>query len=97
MGNDNIDQILKLGRLVGTRNMIEYIKQNRLFERRNNHICTDLIIASQNGDIKEEKPMEFKDLINDQNKHTAVPEAIDLVKKLLVVDFRKRPTAKQAL
>jgi len=53
VGNDGIDQILKLGRLVGTRNMIDYIKQYRLFERKGNHICADLIIASQNGDIRE--------------------------------------------
>ena len=97
MGNDSIDQILKLGRLVGTRNMINYIRQNRLFERKGNHICADLIIASQNGDIREEQPTKLSDLVNESNKHNATSEAISLVSQLLTIDFRQRPTAREAL
>jgi len=33
-GTDNIDQILKITRLVGTREVVKYIKENKLTEKK---------------------------------------------------------------
>ena len=77
--------------------MINYIRQHRLFERKGNHICADLIIASQNGDIREEQPTKLADLATEANKHKATPEALDLLGSLLAVDHRHRPSAQEAL
>jgi hypothetical protein len=48
VGNDPIDQILKMTRLVGTREVVEYIKEYKLTERRSHkkdNICFDILIA----------------------------------------------------
>jgi hypothetical protein len=87
IGNDHIEQILKLGKLVGTREMIDYIQQYKLSERRHNTICSDIIMAFKNGDIKEEKPSTLQEFINPHNQENATSEAIDLILQLLVIDY----------
>ncbi len=55
MGNDPIDQILKLTRLLGAREVVQYIKDYKLTERRGHRkedICFDIIVAFENGDIR---------------------------------------------
>ena len=55
MGNDQIDQILKLTKLMGAKEVVNYIKEHKLSERRshkNDNICFDIIVAYENGDIK---------------------------------------------
>ena len=57
MGNDHIDQILKLTKLLGAREVVNYIKEYKLSERRGHkkdNICFDIIVAFENGDIKGE-------------------------------------------
>lgn len=59
MGNDQIDQILKMTRLLGAREVVEYIKLNKLTERRGHrrdNICFDILVAFENGDIRAEEP-----------------------------------------
>lgn len=48
VGNDPIDQILKLTKLVGAKEIVDYIKEYRLTERRGHrkdNICFDIIVA----------------------------------------------------
>lgn len=99
-GTDNIDQILKITKLVGTREVVKYIKENKLTERRGHrkeNICFDLLIAFENGDIKEEKPSDLSEFINEGNKAKASWEALDLIKKMLTLDYRQRLPAKKCL
>jgi casein kinase II subunit alpha len=73
-GTDNIDQILKITKLVGTREVVKYIKENKLTEKsghKKENICFDLLIAFENGDIKEEKPSDLSEFINEGNKGKA--------------------------
>lgn len=59
VGNDQIDQILKMTRLLGAREVVEYIKLNKLTERRGHrrdNICFDILVAFENGDIRAEEP-----------------------------------------
>jgi hypothetical protein len=52
-GNDPIDQILKLTKLVGAKEIADYIKENKLSDRRKKeNICNDILAAYDNGDIK---------------------------------------------
>lgn len=39
----------------------------------------------------------FESFVDENNKHKAVPQAIDLLKKMLIVDYRKRITVKEAM
>ena len=55
------------------------------------------MIAFENGDIKEEKPSDFKEFINENNEGKVTWEALDLIKKMLVLDFKHRFTAEKCL
>ena len=62
MGNDQIDQILKLTKLLGAKEVVTYIKEYKLSERRSHrkdNICFDIIVAFDNGDIKAEEPSTY--------------------------------------
>ena len=90
MGNDQIDQILKLTKLLGAKEVVNYIKEYKLSERRGHkkdNICFDIIVAFENGDIKTEEPSNYEEFINKNNKDNATKEAMDLLKNLLKLDF----------
>lgn len=70
MGNDQIDQILKLTRLLGAKDVVQYIKEYKLTERRGHkreNICFDIIVAFENGDIKADPPSTFEEFVNKTN------------------------------
>ena len=90
MGNDPIDQILKLTRLMGAREVVQYIRDYRLNERRGlrkDNICFDIIVAFENGDIRAEDPSNYEEFINKGNEANCTWEALDLVKHLLTLDY----------
>ena len=71
MGNDPIDQILKLTRLLGAKEAVQYIKDYKLTERRGHrkeNICFDILVAFENGDIRAEEPSSFDEYVNKGNK-----------------------------
>lgn len=74
MGNDPIDQILKLTKLVGAKEVVDYIKEFKLSERKGHkkdNICFDIIVAFENGDIKTEAPSNYSEFINSHNEANA--------------------------
>jgi hypothetical protein len=74
MGNDQIDQILKLTKLLGAKEVVQYIKEYKLSERRGHkkdNICFDIIVAFENGDIKAEDPSTYEEFINKGNEGNA--------------------------
>ena len=90
MGNDQIDQILKLTRLLGAKEVVTYIKEYKLSERRGHrkeNICFDIIVAFENGDIKADSPSDYEEFINKGNEGNASWEALDLIKHLLKLDY----------
>lgn len=100
VGNDSVDQILKMSKLVGTKEIVQYIKEYRLTEKKGHkkdNICFDILVAFENKDIKEEGPSSFEEFVTKENKEKATWEALDLIKKLLTLDFKHRITAKKAL
>lgn len=74
MGNDQIDQILKLTKLLGAKEVVTYIKENKLSERRGHrrdNICFDILLAFENGDIKAEEPSDYSEFVNNSNQENA--------------------------
>lgn len=74
MGNDQIDQILKLTKLLGAQHVVSYIKEYKLTERKGNkkdNICFDILVAYENGDIKADQPSSLEEFINPNNQPNA--------------------------
>lgn len=70
--------------------MVQYIKDYNLTSKkshRKDNICFDILIAIENGDIKETKPSNLEEFITNDNEQNATPLALDLIKKMLTLDF----------
>ena len=75
---------------MGTKEVVSYIKEYRLTEKRGHkkdNICFDILIAFENGDIREEKPSTFEEFINKENTDFATWGALDLIRKLVTLDY----------
>lgn len=86
-GKDNVDQLAKISRVTGSQVIRDYIAKYGI---------TD--IDQQTIDaIGDNQPRRLSDFVNKGNQHLAVPEAIDLLSKVLVIDHALRPTAKECM
>lgn len=83
-GKDNYDQLVKIARVLGTKDLFKYIEKYGL--TLDNHY---------NGLNAEKKP--WKDFIKPENKDLCPPEAIDLLSKMLIYDRAERITPKEAM
>lgn len=75
---------------MGTAEVVKYIKDYKLAERKGHtkeNICFDLMVAHQNGDMAVDQASNFQEFENEHNKQNCTWEAIDLIKKLLELDF----------
>jgi len=84
-GHDNSDQLVKIAKVCGTDELFAYLEKYG--------IELDPTLAQQIGKHTR-KP--WKKFITNDNKHIAVPEAIDFLDKLLRYDQAERLTAKEA-
>lgn len=85
---------MKISALVGTRELVDYIKDYKLTERGNHqhdNICFDLVRAYHNQEIREEKKSTLEEFITPKNEQNATWEALDLILKLLSLDFVVHP------
>jgi casein kinase II subunit alpha len=80
-GSDNYDQLVKIVKVLGTPALEEYLNKYKL--------KLDPEFDTLLGTY-DKKP--FEAYINDQNKHLCTPEALDLLKKLLVFDHQVHTT-----
>lgn len=85
-GQDNYDQLVKIAKVLGTDELRAY--QDKY------HIELDPRYAVLIG-RHDRKP--WTKFINMDNRHLAVPEAIDFLDKLLQYDHQERLTAKEAM
>lgn len=74
-GNDNNDQLNKIASIFGTENLLEYLDKF--------NINLDEPLEKVVGNYS---PKDLKSFINEQNKHLAKSDAIDLLQKMLVID-----------
>lgn len=85
-GHDNQDQLVKIARVLGTRDLSKYIEKYGLE-----------LDANYKSLIGEHVRRPWDKFVNDENCHLATPDAMDLLDKMLVYDHQKRITAKQAM
>lgn len=86
-GKNNIDQLNKISRIAGSRNLDEYIRKYK---------APPLEIEKKEA-IGHYQKQNLLNLINIKNKHLASESAIDLLSSLLTIDHQKRLTAKEAM
>jgi casein kinase II subunit alpha len=85
-GHDNNDQLVKIAKVLGTDELFAYLEKYG--------ISLDQSFLSMIG-RHQRKP--WKKFITNENKHTALPEAIDFLDKLLKYDQQERLTAREAM
>jgi len=85
-GHDNPDQLVKIAKVIGTDELQAYLDKYGL--------ALDSHLTQSLG-RHQRKP--WKKFITPENKHLAVPEAIDFLDRLLRYDPYERITAKEAM
>ena len=85
-GDDNNDQLIKVAKVLGTDDLLEYMRKYNL---------TLNTYFQQKLDRYQKK--ELKTFINSENKHLVNEEALNLLSKMLVYDKNLRITPKEAL
>lgn len=85
-GHDNQDQLVKIAKVLGTADLNAYVdKYGLVLEPHFVHMIG----------THSKKPL--KRFVTPENKHLAVPEAIDFLSSLLKYDHQERPTAREAM
>nr|CDS31974.1 casein kinase ii subunit alpha [Hymenolepis microstoma] len=85
-GHTNEDQLNKIARVLGTKAIIEYVVKTG--------VPMTPIIKDHIGNFAR---VSLKHFVNAHNQLTATPSALDLLKKLLVVNHWKRLSAVEAM
>jgi len=85
-GRDNIDQLVKIARVLGTNDLFQYMDKYK--------IELDYEIDTQLGRYTKK---QWKKLINPRNEKFCAPDAIDLLDHLLRYDHQERLTAQEAM
>ena len=86
LGRDNEDQLAKIISVLGYQDFLKYVS--------NYNIDTSRLDVYY---LKKKLKKKFTDYISKDNKHLCSPEAIDLLKKMLIYDHGQRITAREAL
>ena len=89
-GADNDDQLVKIAEVLGMRDYLKYLQKYDL---------KDPLVESDKLDTSniEEDHIPFETFIKSNNRDTAKPEAISLLKGLLRYDHQERLTAEEAM
>lgn len=85
-GADNYDQLVRIAKVLGTKELNEYLTKYQLVLSRH----FDGILGSY-----ERRP--WASFVTDKNKHLVSKEAISFLDSLLQYDHQKRPTAQEAM
>jgi serine/threonine protein kinase len=85
-GKDNADQLVKIAKILGTQSLMDYLKKYQL-----------TLDEEYDGLIQNWARRPFERFIEPSNAHLAVPDAIDLLNHLLVMDHQDRFTAQEAM
>ena len=74
-GNDNVDQLEKITRILGTEDFFAYLKKYNI----------DLD-GQFDGVLNQHPKNPWSKLVTNSNQHLATPDALDLLDKMLVYD-----------
>lgn len=86
VGKDNVDQLVKISKVLGTRKLQDYI---------NKYVCTQPAFLKKNATLTE--ALEWSSFVDDNNCHLAHDTAIDFLDRLLQYDHMDRLTAVEAM
>eukprot|EP00461_Guttulinopsis_vulgaris_P004511 UN04513 len=87
-GKDNVDQLAKISKVCGSKAIRDYIKKYKI---------TDIDEPTLQAIGENNPPRRLQEFITRGNAHLAVPEALDLLSKVLVIDHSQRLTAKECM
>jgi casein kinase II subunit alpha len=76
----------QITRTLGTEELYAYVEKYNM----------DMDMAYEDV-LGKNKRKPWKSYITPENKHLAVPEALDILERMLVYDHDKRPTAKECM
>ncbi|CAN8073514.1 unnamed protein product [Agarophyton chilense] len=85
-GHDNQDQLVKIAKVLGTKDLQDYLTKYGLQLDEN---FTAMIGSHQKR--------SWDSFIKEENRHLATPDALDLLSHMLLYDHQKRITAKDAM
>ncbi|KAM7542995.1 hypothetical protein Aperf_G00000017336 [Anoplocephala perfoliata] len=85
-GHDDVDQLKKFVEVLGSDELMAYVAMYNI-------ILDDEIENS----VEATDPIPLESFISENNRDTATPTALDLLRKLLRYDHRERLTAKEAM
>ena len=85
-GKDNYDQLVKVSRVMGTKDLYAYL------EKYNIELDEDFIAL-----IGTHSKKDWQVLIKPENKHLVTAEALDLLSSMLVYDHAERITPREAM
>lgn len=84
-GHDNYDQLVRIGKVLGTQDLFEYVEKYRVdLDPRYNEL------------LGRHSKKRWERFVAQENQHLVSPEAIDFLDKLLKYDHMDRLTAKEA-
>ena len=86
LGRDNEDQLAKIIGVLGYQDFMKYISLYNIDTSR-----LDVYY------LKKKTKRDFKEFVNKENKHLCQPDALDLLKQMLIYDHGQRITAREAL
>lgn len=75
MGSSNEDQLNEITKVLGTKDLMDYLKQYRL-----------TLSPTNEKAVGKHTKKPWESFITEENKRLAVPEAIDLLSKMLIYD-----------
>jgi len=85
-GHDNYDQLVKIAKVLGTDELIQYLDRYELE-----------LDPQFDGLIGRHSKKPWQNFLNSENQHLCSPEAIDYVGSLLRYDHQERLTAQEAM
>lgn len=88
-GSDNIDQLIKIIRVLGTDEFNQYLKKYG--------IVLEKTVSDKINEQQRHPRKPWNRFIHSENKRYITPEALDFLNGLLVFDHQKRFTAEEAM
>jgi len=85
-GSDNEDQLLKIAQVMGSENLVAYLRKYKL-----------ALNQKVGGKMKNWPERDLEDFINKGNQHLCSDEGLDLLRKFLVYDKNGRITPRDAM
>lgn len=96
-GIDELDQIYKISKIIGTNDILQYCKKNIANLKEASQLREEMRVALDNPTTKKFGKSDLIEYITKENKDTVTSEGMSLLRGLLELDPSQRLTTKAAL